>query len=112
MKKKWKNKFGTSAHKLRRNNDPSTSNEAAENVETTKLEKEVLDFITSQGQHGATAYECIKYFNPISNSTINARPSALERKGFIFYTGDTREGGTNRKQRIMRAIKYHPDNLI
>jgi len=94
--------FGTPAHTLRRNNDPITSHEAAALVNTTKLEKDVLEYIIFQGQYGATAYECITHFKPVSDSTIHARPSALERKGLIYYIGDTRKGGSGRRQRIMR----------
>lgn len=100
----------TDASQLHRSDAPATSVEAAQAVDTTRLEKEVLAFIASKGTYGATAYECLQHFKPVSNSSINARPSALFRKGLIYYEGDTRQGGTRCKQRVMRAIEFHPDN--
>lgn len=99
--------FGTNPKLLHRKDSPQTSIAAAYGVDTTKLESEVFMFIESCGKKGATAYECIKHFKPVSDSTIHARPSALERKGLIFYRGDTRKGGSGKQQRIMRSIKFY-----
>tara|TARA_R110002153_G_scaffold193440_3_gene346828 strand:+ start:4320 stop:4637 length:318 start_codon:yes stop_codon:yes gene_type:complete len=97
--------LGTPAYMLTVKDHPSTSHLAAKTLNTTELESLVFEFVKSKGEYGATAYECINHFNPVSNSSINARPSALERKGFIYYRGDTRKGGTNRHQRVMRAFE-------
>jgi len=95
--------FGTESYKLRRNNDPSTSHDAAEMVNTTRLEAEVYNFIKSCGDDGATIAQCVIHFNPTSQSSITSRPAALERKGLIYYKGDTRTGASNRQQRVMRV---------
>jgi hypothetical protein len=98
--------WGTPPAMLAPTGGAATSTSAANVVPTTVLEKQVWLFVQSQGTQGATAYECIKHFNPVSDSTIHARPSSLERKGLIYYKGDTRKGGTGRMQRIMRVTPY------
>ena len=60
----------TSPHTLHRTNGPSTSKEAAYHVKATELEAMVLAFIKSQGDRGATNYECVKYFKPDSRFDI------------------------------------------
>jgi len=96
--------FGTESYKLRRNNDPSTSHDAAEMVNTTKLENIVFEFIKTFGQDGCIHEQCVAEFCPQrAYSSISSRYSGLENKGFIYYQGDTRTGKSNRQQRVMRV---------
>ena len=100
--------FGTESYKLRRNNDPSTSHEAAEMVNTTKLENIVFEFIKSFGQDGCIHEQCVAEFCPQrAYSSISSRYSGLEDKGFIYYQGDTRTGKSNRQQRVLRVNRRH-----
>ena len=97
--------FGTPAHMLTRTDDPHTSHEAGESVDTTKREKEIFDLIASFDQErGCTAWE-IEEKSGIHAWSISPRFKALERKGFIYYQGDTRKGRTNRQQRVIRTCR-------
>ena len=95
--------FYTPPHELHRSTDPDTSTEAAEALDTTKLEADVYNFIKSSGDDGVTIAQCVLHFNPTSQSSITSRPAALERKGLIYYAGDTRTGASNRQQRVIRV---------
>ena len=95
--------FYTPPHELHRTTGPDTSAEAAEALDTTKLEEAVYNFIKSCGDDGATIAQCVVHFNPTSQSSITSRPAALERKGLIYYEGDTRTGASNRQQRVIRV---------
>ena len=95
-------------YKLYRTNAPQTSVDAAEQVDTNRLEPVVLEVIASfndgcisdevrdevQRLHGITSY-----------SSVTARYSSLEEKGKIIYTGITRPGKSGRGQRIMMAVR-------
>lgn len=96
--------YGTAPHKLRRNQDPSTSHEAAMAVNSTKLERLVWEYIKSYGADGCCHDQCIEQFCPgRAYSSISSRYSGLEEKGYIYYMEDTRTGKSGRQQRVMRV---------
>ena len=97
-----KEKFGTSTHQLVRRNDPVTSYEAADRVDTQKMEKIVLDAIKAF-PNGCIADEVIDALPQYAYSTVTARFSTLLRKEHIEIIG-TRPGRSGRQQRIMRAL--------
>jgi hypothetical protein len=97
-----KEKFGTPIHQLVRRDDPVTSYEAAEKVDTTKLEKMVLEAIKGFPE-GCIADQVLELFPNAHYSSITARFSALLRKDHIEIIG-TRPGRSGRQQRIMRAL--------
>jgi hypothetical protein len=97
-----KEKFGTPVHQLVRRDDPVTSYEAAEKVDTTYLEKQVLEAIKSFPD-GCIADQVLEMFPGAPYSSITARFSALLRKDHIEIIG-TRPGRSGRQQRIMRAL--------
>lgn len=97
-----KEKFGTSVHQLVRKNDPVTSFQSAEKVDTQKMEKIVLDTIKGFPE-GCIADQVLAALPEYAYSTVTARFSALLRKEHIEIIG-TRPGKSGRQQRIMRAV--------
>lgn len=98
------NNFGTDPHKLRRNDSPETSFEAAHHVDTTSLEQLVFEAIGTYPE-GCIADELLDRFSHYPYSSITARFKALIDKGFIEVIG-TRKGRSGRSQRVMK-VKPH-----
>jgi hypothetical protein len=93
-----------------RTHDPKTSWEAAEKVDTNRLEKIVLKAIQAHGEGGATYDEVFTYLNmrfkdAYREGSITPRFATLERKGFIKRDGTTRKGKSGRSQLVM----FHVD---
>jgi hypothetical protein len=97
-----KEKFGTPVHQLVRKDDPVTSYEAAEKIDTQKMEQIVLETIKTF-PNGCIADEVLNALPQYSYSTVTARFSTLLRKDHIEIIG-TRPGRSGRQQRIMRAL--------
>ena len=95
--------FGTHPKKLVRREDPETSHEAAEKVDSTRLEEMVYLAIREFGDRGCTSDEVRAKFN-LPYSSVTARYKALEEKGLIEYDGK-RPGNSGRLQRVMRATR-------
>jgi len=93
--------FGTEPFKLVRKEDPTTSHEAAQSVDTTKLERIVYEAIQSFPE-GCISDEVLEALPDHRYSSITPRYKALLQKGFIEITG-TKEGRSGRNQRVMRA---------
>lgn len=100
--------FGTEPYKLVRNNAPSTSIEAACQVNTTKLEKLVYESILKFGERGCIAHDVETMHADKAPESIHARFSTLFQKGLIEYTGEKRKGKYTRMQRVARAIVGGP----
>ena len=94
--------FGTEAFKLVRKEDPTTSHQAAQSVDTTKLERIVYEAIQSFPE-GCISDQVLEALPDYRYSSITPRYKALLQKGFIEITG-TKEGRSGRKQRVMKAI--------
>ena len=89
-----------------RTHDPKTSWEAAEKVDTTRLERIVLKAIQAHGEGGATHDQIITYLDmrfkgAYREGSITPRYATLERKGFIKRDGTTRKGRAGRSQLVM-----------
>ena len=97
-----KEKFGTPVHMLVRREAPATSYGAAEKVDTTKLEKQILEVIKGFPD-GCIADQVLEMLPGAHYSSVTARFSALLRKEHIEVIG-TRPGRSGRQQRIMRAV--------
>ena len=97
-----KEKFGTPVHQLVRRDDPVTSYEAAEKIDTQKMEQIVLETIKTF-PNGCIADEVLDALPQYSYSTVTARFSTLLRKDHIEIIG-IRPGRSGRQQRIMRAL--------
>ena len=101
MKLSMDNFFGTPAFKLVRKEDPTTSHEAAQVVDTTKLEQMVYEAIKGFPE-GCISDQVLELFPQYPYSSITGRYKALLDKGFIEITG-VRTGKSGRKQRLMQA---------
>lgn len=88
---------------LARRSDPDTSKNAAASLNTTDLEKQVLEVIRGFGPQGCIADEVIAAFPARSTHTITPRFKPLLAKGFIEDTGERRKGSYGRSQRVVRA---------
>lgn len=98
--------YGTPARKLARRDGPDTSKEAAQSLETSRLERMVHEAIRSYGEQGCCAYQLLEHrFRDLPYSSVTARFSALERKGLISCGPDKRKGPSGRSQRVMRSIR-------
>ena len=93
--------FGTAPFKLVRNQDPTTSHQAAQVVDTTKLESLVYEAIKSHPD-GCISDEILAMYPNYPYSSITARYRALLDKGFIEVTG-VKRGKFGRNQRIMKV---------
>ena len=103
MKDSMERFFGTEPFKLVRNQDPTTSHQAAQAVDTTKLESLVYEAIKGFPD-GCISDEILEMYPNYPYSSITARYRALLDKGFIEVTGFKR-GKFGRNQRIMKSIK-------
>ena len=93
--------FGTPAFKLARREDPATSHQAAQAVDTTKLETLVYEAIKGFPD-GCISDEILEMYPNYPYSSITARYRALLDKGFIEVTG-VKRGKFGRNQRVMKA---------
>ena len=93
--------FGTEPFKLVRNQDPTTSHQAAQAVDTTKLESLVYEAIKGFPD-GCISDEILEMYPNYPYSSITARYRALLDKGFIEVTG-VKRGRFGRNQRVMKA---------
>ena len=101
MKQSMERFFGTEPFKLARREDPATSHQAAQAVDTTKLEQLVYEAIKSFPE-GCISDEILEKYPNYPYSSITARYRALLDKGFIEVSG-VKRGRFGRNQRIMKA---------
>ena len=93
--------FGTAPFKLARKDDPQTSKDAAQTVDSAKLEQIVYEAIKGFPD-GCISDQVVEALPEHRYSSITARYKALLDKGFIEITG-TREARSGKKQRVMKA---------
>ena len=93
--------FGTEPFKLVRNQDPTTSHQAAQAVDSTKLEQMVYEAIKSFPD-GCISDQILEMYPNYPYSSITARYRALLDKGFIEVSG-VKRGKFGRNQRVMKA---------
>ena len=103
MKQSMDRFFGTPAFKLVRKEDPTTSHQAAQAIDSTKMEKMVYEAIKGFPD-GCISDEILELYPNYPYSSITARYKALLDKGFIEITG-VRTGKSGRKQRVMKVCK-------
>ena len=95
-----------------RNTDPRTSHEAAQSIDTNRLERIVLDAIKAHGKNGATHDEVWDYLHQSKSNpqyregSITPRYKQLEMKGHIYTDGTTRKGRAGRGQ-LVRYLNVH-----
>lgn len=103
MKSAFEKIFGTPAFKLARKDSPETSKDAAQAIDSTKLEQIVYEAIKGFPD-GCISDEVLEVLPQYGYSSVTPRYRALLDKGFIEITG-TREGRSGKKQRVMRVIQ-------
>jgi hypothetical protein len=101
MKESMERFFGTPAFKLARREDPTTSHQAAQAVDSTKLEQMVYEAIKSHPE-GCISDEILEMYPNYPYSSITARYRALLDKDLIEVTG-VKRGKFGRNQRIMKC---------
>ena len=101
MKQSMERFFGTPAFKLARREDPTTSHQAAQAVDTTKLETLVYEAIKGFPD-GCISDEILEMYPNYPYSSITARYRALLDKDLIEVSG-VKRGKFGRNQRIMKA---------
>jgi hypothetical protein len=101
MKQSMERFFGTPAFKLARREDPTTSHQAAQAVDTTKLETLVYEAIKGFPD-GCISDEILAMYPNYPYSSITARYRALLDKGLIEVSG-VKRGRFGRNQRVMKA---------
>jgi hypothetical protein len=93
--------FGSPAFKLVRKEDPTTSHQAAQAVDSTKLEQMVYEAIKGFPD-GCISDEILEMYPNYPYSSITARYRALLDKDLIEVTG-VKRGKFGRNQRIMKC---------
>jgi hypothetical protein len=93
--------FGSPAFKLVRKEDPTTSHQAAQAVDSTKLEQMVYEAIKGFPE-GCISDEILEMYPNYPYSSITARYRALLDKDLIEVTG-VKRGKFGRNQRVMKA---------
>jgi len=101
MKQSMERFFGTPAFKLARREDPVTSHQAAQAVDTPKLESLVYEAIKGFPD-GCISDEILAMYPNYPYSSITARYRALLDKDMIEVSG-VKRGKFGRNQRIMKA---------
>ena len=101
MKQSMERFFGTEPFKLVRNQDPTTSHQAAQAVDSTKLEQMVYEAIKGFPD-GCISDEILEMYPNYPYSSITARYRALLDKGLIEVSG-VKRGKFGRNQRVMKA---------
>lgn len=95
--------FGSIWNKLVRRDAPETSQQAAQAVDTAKLEEIVYEAIRSFGVKGCISDEVRSMYPHLPYSSVTARYKALLDKGLIEETGERRSGQSGRSQRVLRV---------
>ena len=101
---------------LARTHDPKTSWEAAEKVDTNKLESLVLRVLKDFGNVGGTNDELLSYLYDTQiwkqytdimpkESSITPRYKQLINKGLVYRDGTTRKGSMGRSQIVNFIVK-------
>ena len=101
MKQSMDRFFGTPAFKLVRKEDPTTSHQAAQGVDSAKIENMVYEAIKGFPE-GCISDQVLELFPQYPYSSITARYKSLLDKGFIEIVG-VKVGRSGRKQRVMQA---------
>jgi hypothetical protein len=104
MKQSIERFFGSEPKMMVRTTDPDTSMDAAEKVDSTKLEQQVYEVIAKYPD-GCISEEVMTHFPNHGVQTISPRFAPLIRKGFIEDTGERRRASTGHTQRVMKVIK-------
>ena len=93
---------------MHRRESPTTSADAANDINTTFLEEMVFSVIESHGGAGCISDDVRAALSGLSYSSVTARYKALAEKGMIVYPGSKRKGESGRSQQVMIARTMVP----
>lgn len=92
----------TPSYKLYRSDDPSTSKEAAEKLDVSRMEKIVYDTIDAFGTKGCISDDVLGMLHEYGYSSVTARYKQLKEKGLVIVDGRKRQSfKSGRNQQIM-----------
>ena len=97
----------TELYKLYRNDADTTSIEAAEKINVTKMEDIVYHVIDDFGTSGCIQDQVLEKLPYYSYSTVTARFKALEEKNMIVRCPTKAKGRSGRNQRIMMSKRFY-----
>lgn len=95
--------FGTDPICLVRASSPDTSHEAAQSIDTTRLEAMVYEAVCAFSG-GCIQDDVLSRFPGFPYSSVTARFRALLDKGLIVDTGERRKGRSGRSQRVLVGV--------
>ncbi len=99
--------FYTPPHKLVRRDDPATSHEAAESVDTSHMEQVVLEAIQDFGAEGCISDQVLAKLSHHRYSSVTARYKQLKEKGLVKVDDRKRKGKSGRGQLVMWATEFY-----
>jgi len=97
----------TELYKLYRNDADTTSIEAVESIDVSKMEKIVYEVIDNYGESGCIQDDVLKKLPQFRYSSIIARFKGLEEKNLIVRCDTTKKGDSGRSQRYMMSKRYY-----
>ena len=91
-----------------RKTDPVTSHEAAKLITPSlnKIEESIYEALLEVGEMGATSDEIVK-MTDIKYRSVTPRLKPMCKKGFVFDSGECRNGDSGRQQIIWRAKGFN-----
>ena len=101
--------FDTPAFKLARSRDPSTSHDAADALDVSKMERLVLSAIISFGKDGCISDDVLNTLSNHRYSTVTARYKQLKEKDLVIVDGTKRKGSSGRQQLVMWSKDNYPN---
>ena len=99
----------TEAYKLVRRNDPSTSHDAAEQMDATAMESIVADAIWGFRAEGAIADQVCDALPQHAYNSITPRFKPLKEKGIVIVDGTRRKATSGRGQMVMWHKEFYQE---
>jgi len=106
-KAKMNDLFDTPAYKLVRASDPTTSHEAADQLNVNAMERLVLSAIKTFGSNGCISDDVLNILPNHGYSSVTARYKQLKEKGFVIVDDRKRKGKSGRNQLVMWAKEFY-----
>ena len=102
--------FDTPAYKLARNLDPSTSHDAADQLDVNRMEKLVYSVIITFGKKGCISDDVLEALSMHRYSTVTARYKQLKEKGLVMTDHRKRKASSGRQQLVMWAKDFYEED--
>ena len=99
----------TEAYKLVRRDDPSTSHDAAQQMDATAMESIVADAIWGFRAEGAIADQVCDALPQHAYNSITPRFKPLKEKGIVIVDGTRRKAKSGRGQMVMWHKEFYKE---